>query len=222
MERQNLKIREQRIHDAVIAAKELFLVRKIDAVKMVEIADRANIGVASLYRYFETKEAIAIAAAQLLWEEIKADCLPKLMSKEFANRSGIEQIQGILDVYTDLLQNHTAFLRFLSDFDSFCIKQSIPKEKLLTYENSMADFYAPYQRAVETGQTDGTVCLRSDPALLYLTVNHTMLALLKKITQGEILSVDCHSAEELEILKGIVLQYFQDSGVSIKKRRKSE
>jgi AcrR family transcriptional regulator len=194
---------------AVEAARDLFLERKLEEVKMTDIAARAGMGVASLYRYFETKETIVIAVATLLWQEIKAQYLPRLESEKFREQSGIAQIQGILAVYAQLLEEHRPFLRFLSDFDAFCIQSGIPKERLNDYETSINDFYRPYLAALEKGAEDGTVVVRTEPQLLYLTVNHAMLALLKKITAGEILRQDAHITQELEVMEQIILQYFQ-------------
>jgi AcrR family transcriptional regulator len=193
----------------VQAARDLFLERTIDQVKMTDIADRAGIGVASLYRYFETKEAIAIAVATLLWQEIKDCYLPGLESPCFRQKSGIDQIRGILDVYAQLLKSHRPFLRFLSDFDAFCLQSGIPKEALSDYERSINDFYRPYLAALERGKQDGTVAAQAEPELLYLTVNHVMLSLLKKITQGEILAQDAGIARELTMMQQIILRYFQ-------------
>jgi hypothetical protein len=51
--------------------------------------------------------------------------------------------------------------------------------------------------------------VRQEPEILYLTVNHTMMALLEKLAKGEILSSDRGSKQELETLKSIVLKFFE-------------
>jgi AcrR family transcriptional regulator len=203
------KRRDERKNQAVNAAKDLFLEQKIDTVKMTDIASRAGMGVASLYRYFETKETIAVAVATLLWSEIKERYLPGLESAKFREKSGIDQIRGILDIYSQLLARHTPFLRFLSDFDAYCIQNGITKDRLADYERSINDFYRPYLFALETGKRDGTVSIQAEPKLVYLTVNHTMLSLLKKISAGEILQQDADNVQELDVMKQIILRYFQ-------------
>jgi AcrR family transcriptional regulator len=195
--------------EAVMAARELFLENKIETVKMTDIAQRAQLGVASLYRYFETKEAIAIEVAILLWQEIKGCYMPELLSDKFLAKSGIEQVKGILDIYPDMLANHREFLLFVSDFDSFCLKEKIAQDKLQRYEEVIQDFRKPYLAAIKKGKADGTVEVRQEPEILYLTVNHTMMALLEKLAKGEILSSDRGSKQELETLKSIVLKFFE-------------
>lgn len=201
--------KERRMMEAVMAARELFLENKIETVKMTDIAQRAQLGVASLYRYFETKEAIAIEVAILLWQEIKGCYMPELLSDKFLAKSGIEQVKGILDIYPDMLANHREFLLFVSDFDSFCLKEKIAQDKLQRYEEVIQDFRKPYLAAIKKGKADGTVEVRQEPEILYLTVNHTMMALLEKLAKGEILSSDRGSKQELETLKSIVLKFFE-------------
>jgi AcrR family transcriptional regulator len=185
------------------------LEQKLETVKMTDIADRAGIGVASLYRYFDTKETIVIAAATLLWREIKEQYLPGLESEKFRQQSGIQQIRGILELYSQLLTRHQPFLRFLSEFDAYCIQNRVPKVRLADYERSINDFYRPYLTALKQGKIDGTVAVQAEPRLVYLTVNHTMLSLLKKITAGEILLQDADNAKELDIMNQIILRYFE-------------
>ena len=48
-------------------ALSLFLSKGIQEVKMTDIAEKADIGVATLYRLFSVKKSILIDSAILLW-----------------------------------------------------------------------------------------------------------------------------------------------------------
>ena len=52
-----------RIERILLSAFSLFSHNGFDAIAMTDIAKEAEIGVASLYRYFETKDEIAIKTA---------------------------------------------------------------------------------------------------------------------------------------------------------------
>ena len=56
-----------KIERVLDAAFELFSTRGIDSVAMTDIANKSKIGVASLYRYFETKEILAVKTATQAW-----------------------------------------------------------------------------------------------------------------------------------------------------------
>lgn len=196
---------------AAKTAKELFVKRGIDNVKMLDVAKESGLGVASLYRAFGTKDALVIDSASLFWKEIKAEYLPRLDTPSFKKKSGIEQIGVILDIYSELLQYHEDFLRFLGDFDSYCIRHSVPSDMLYDYEKAMSDFYAPYLCAVEKGSADGTVYVGFDPYALYLTLNHTLISFLQKVVRGKVVSRDVRFSEEFSILKSIIYNYFKTS-----------
>ena len=54
-------IKNERIALAVDTAAELYLTVGIGNAKMTDIAEKAQIGVASLYRYFGTKQLCIVA-----------------------------------------------------------------------------------------------------------------------------------------------------------------
>ena len=56
-----------RIERILLAAFSLFSHNGFDAIAMTDIAKDAEIGVASLYRYFATKDEIAIRTAMWAW-----------------------------------------------------------------------------------------------------------------------------------------------------------
>ena len=90
---------------------------------MTDIAKECDIGVASLYRYFSTKEAIAIEVGKLWWRQIKEFLKPRFEKREFLEKNGIGRIEAILDAYSELFEKQRDFLLFLDDFDAFCLKE---------------------------------------------------------------------------------------------------
>ena len=195
--------------EAVAAAKRLFTGHKIAEVKMTDIANECGLGVASLYRYFETKEKIVIEAGILFWQEMKDELFPLFHSSEYLSLCGIDRIGAILDIYVQLYREKRDFILFLDDFDSFCLAERVDKESLAGYQAQMADFYKPYSEALEIGRRDGTVRNVPDEHLTYLTVNHAMLALLRKMAQGEILRQDEGYDSEIALMREIILGYFR-------------
>ena len=61
------ELKTLRMNRILDASFELFAERGIDTIAMTDIAKKAEIGVASLYRYFETKEDLAIEVAIHAW-----------------------------------------------------------------------------------------------------------------------------------------------------------
>jgi AcrR family transcriptional regulator len=108
-------LREKKRLDAMqraqAAAIELFCRRGFDAVSMEEIAEHAEIGVATLYRYFGTKERL------IIWDTLDS-VIERLPPVAFSGKSPLAAIRDLvlaaLDAAaTDKLSNSGVNLRRL-------------------------------------------------------------------------------------------------------------
>lgn len=208
------KIRqEEKIDEAIAEAKALFLSQGVEKVTMNDIAQRANIGVASLYRYpaTATKTKILIAAGTSIWKDLFEEYGEFFESNAYRSSSGYERIKRMLSIYIDLYQNHRDFISFLTQFDAYCLVNEVSMENLAEYEKSVLGFYQYYEEACKRGVEDGTV--RNDFPIreTYFAVNHSMMSLVKKLSQGAILSGDVDlQMTELNLLIDIFLCYVKN------------
>lgn len=202
-------LRKTRENEAVFAAAQLFLSRGVEAVKMTDIAEAAEIGVASLYRYFGTKEAILIRAGILLWSDLRA-LFEEVVEDADSSRTGREQVAAMLGVYRTLCRDHKSFLLFLEDFDRFILASGVKKSELYEYERSIGDYYPLFEAAYRRGVADGSLRAGVDPALFYRTFTHGITALCQKLLRGEILAQDdFSSSEEVELYLDAALRYLE-------------
>ena len=77
-------------------AAALFLAHGIEDVKMTDIAAEAGVGVASLYRHFQTKERLAILAGSFLWKDLRVLFESELNPESLSPFTGMEQIERSL------------------------------------------------------------------------------------------------------------------------------
>ena len=197
---ENLKIR--RTESAVKAAAELFLQNGIESVKMTDIAEESGVGVATLYRYFGTKDKIVIDAMTYLWNEMGKLFSGVFESEVFLKQTGIKQIGDLLRMCLVLYEAHQDFLRVLGEFDLLILRENIPPEALTEYEKSIINFYPAFERAYQAGVADGTVRTLPDFRQFYLAYAHALIELGKKLVQREILLSDDFSngRQELSLL----------------------
>lgn len=192
-------LKSKRFEKAVEVSAQLFLKNGIEAVKMTDIADECGIGVATLYRYFGTKNGITIAAMTYMWNELNKMFSGIFESKVFLAQTGIKQVNDLMRMFAVLYQAHPAFMRLLAEFDLLLQSEDIPKKDLKDYERSIINFYPVFERAYMTGITDGTVREIPDVKLFYLSYAHTLMELSKKLIQGELLPGDDFSHAEQEL-----------------------
>ena len=98
-----------RIERILLSAFSLFSNTGIDAIAMTDIAKNAEIGVASLYRYFETKDEISIRTAIWAWENQIKVILPILNDSGYYDKNGLEQLEEIFELFCKLYQNEPDF-----------------------------------------------------------------------------------------------------------------
>ena len=92
--RQSLQRREK----ILTAAMELFQEKCLEDTSMEEIAKKAGVGAATVYRYFSGKIQLVIEAAELYWNQISEKYLKEL-EKEGMGENGYEQLQKIFDIF---------------------------------------------------------------------------------------------------------------------------
>ena len=182
--------REKRMEEAVYVAAELFLKDGIESVKMTDVADAAAMGVASLYRYFGSKNVLVIRAGALLWRDVRTLYKPRLDSAGMAALTGLDQIRLMFSLAEELYRDHRAFISFVGELDEFLKDEELPPVELVRYQDSLLDYYAVFRAAFEKGVADGSVRPEVDPELFFRTVSHSAMALELKLIRGALLPDD--------------------------------
>ena len=197
------ELKNARIERIFLSAFNLFSRTGIDAIAMTDIAKNAEIGVASLYRYFETKDEIAIRTAMWAWENNKKIILPVLEDTGFYEKKGIEQLEEIIDLLIKLYQNEPDFFRYIYFFDAYVVCQKINSERLIPYQNVIESVQKIIAEAIHKGLEDGSISSRYNDSEneLYYSIMHTVFAAIQKLSlSGKMLKMD-EDNDEIQQLK---------------------
>lgn len=178
------ELKENRINRILAASFELFSNSGIDTIVMTDIAKKAEIGVASLYRYFETKEEIAIRTVIWAWNQQKEKMMPEISSEEFNKSSGIDQLRKILEQFVTLYENQTPFLRFIYFFDSYAVRQQIKQERLKDYESIIGSVQDIVKEAIIKGLEDKSINekYKGSEDILYFSMMHSLFSTAQKMS----------------------------------------
>ncbi len=204
------ELKNSRMNRILETAFNLFSVNGIDNVAMTDIAKKAEIGVASLYRYYETKDEIAIRTVIWAWEKQKEKIMPNLSSKTYENLCGLEQIRVILNEFTSMFENEQDFLRFIYFFDSYAVRTNIPKERLSDYENQISFVQSVVNSAISKGLQDNTIdkSYKEYKNSLYFSIMHSFFSTCQKLSlSGNMLKIDetVGGKVQLELLSKIII-----------------
>ena len=204
------KKKSVRIERILDVAFELFSTRGIEPVTMNDIAQKAKIGVASLYRYFETKEILVVRTATHIWSKRMEEVLPTLVKPKYTNADGYSQLEVIFSLFVKLYEKQMPFFRFIYLFDAYAVKEKIPKDKMSNYEAVILLVKQIISVAIQKGIEDGTINEKYAKAgdFLYFTLIHTFFSTAQKLSlSGNLLDMDSqmNGVKQLTLLSEILL-----------------
>ena len=179
-------IKNERIALAVDTAAQLYLNIGISNAKMTDIAEKAQIGVASLYRYFGTKQLFTVKVGAYIWKTTMMKLEPLYTSAEYRTKTGYEQVAALLNIYHILLQEHRPFLRFLSEFDVFVIREHLGIGQLTEYESCSMNMLPVMTEAMKKGVEDGTIRPDVDANVFYDAITDSLLSMCEKFVWGNV------------------------------------
>lgn len=175
----------------IAAAMELFCDQGIEQTSVEEVAERAGVGAATIYRYYETKSGLAVEAGVAYWKKIEQEYLNVDDAAGYADMTGKEQLQYILDALVRIFEHETAFLKYLQEFDVFLFQNRVDKEKLTEYEACIMNLKPRVTDALEKGLNDGTLSFDWTPEEVCYSLAHTSFGLMKRLAwNGTMLNLD--------------------------------
>lgn len=152
--------------------------------------DQSQIGVASLYRYFGTKQLFTVKVGAYIWQMTLKKLEPLHIGPQYEILSGLEQVKMLLHIFHIFMEEHKPFLRFLSEFDNFVVREHLGVEHLQEYERCALNILPVMIRAIEKGVTDGTVRPGIDSTMFYYTVTDCLLSMCQKFAWGNVPNSD--------------------------------
>ena len=195
-----MTIADAKTNFIVDEALSLFFERSISDVTVRDIAVRAGVGEATIYRYFSTKQNLVCAAAAKLERQI----FENYCELSYAD-SGWEKLALFYKSYAEIFRSHREFFKFINEFDAFMIGEG--KTDVSEYASGLDLFKSLCLNAYELGVKDGSIAPVSDWQTFYYATTHALLELCKKLSSPDIVRQDSgtNKEEEIAALTDIIL-----------------
>ena len=199
----------------VSCAAELFLERGIANVKMTDIAEASDVGVATIYRHFSTKVTIAVETAILMWQRFNKDIHDLVESDEFLVMDGADRLEALFAAYCSTYVYHADFVHFLEEFDHLIQAENPDPNRLVAYGQTVDSFYFIFEDAYLMGRADGSVSREVDFPVFYRAVAHALMGVAGKLLRGEVIPSDDFSTSigtaELECIVDMAIRSLKAS-----------
>ncbi len=173
-------------------ALTLFLERPISEVTIHDVAVRAGVGDATIYRYFSTKLNLVCSVAAKLEKQIfetyfNLDCAA----------NGFNKLTLFYGTYLKIFSSHREFFKLINEFDAFMLGEG--KTDSNEYASGLDMFKALCSEAYAQGLSDGSITPVSDWDTFYYATTHALLELCKKLSAADIVRQDFSAKKEEEI-----------------------
>lgn len=169
-----MSLKETKINFIVDIATDLFMCRSVNEVTIRDIAISAQVGEATIYRYFGNKQNLVMQAAMKL-QNIVSEGFFRLEK----GKNGYEKLALFYESYYDIYKKHPDFYKFLNEFDAYiAVEQS---EDMNPYESAIDQYKNFYMEAYQLGLKDGSIKKQKDIEMFYFSTTHALLELCKKL-----------------------------------------
>ena len=182
-------------------ATDLFIARSIQEVTIKDIAVSAQVGEATIYRYFGKKQSLVVRSAMKLQQFVNAEYF-----KLDEGKTGLEKIEIFYKSYLDIFVHHPEFFKFINEFDAFMGDDDT--NAIDPYEAVVGQYEKVYMKAYEEGLKDGSIASQKDIKIFYFTTTHALLDFCSKLSMRKaVLNQDkvLDKAAQIECLIDIAL-----------------
>ena len=170
--REREKLRQR--HDMLTAALALFSEKGYHNVSMLEIAQKAEFAIGTLYKFFQNKEDL-YKSIVLEHSEIFTEVLLSVME---APGDGVARLRGFIRAKAEICNNNMAFVRlFLVEHTGpgYNVKTGLDEEGMrLGYNIILEKLASIFERGIKSGEFRNI----ADPFHLALALDSTINALL--------------------------------------------
>ena len=203
--------KQERRQHIIQIAKDLFLDQGVHNIQMQDVATAADVGIATLFRYFPKKELLIIAAANAITDEMAAD-VGQIVGQKM---TAYEKIEKILDYYINGTSDPQ--LRLAKFFESFDLYEKIAEE---APEQDAEYFFTRSKLAnvllalAEQGKQDGSLRPGVDLDVFILTMvqNFSLFTFKSSLAiHGPNLSALLSANRQLAMMKDVFLSYIKPS-----------
>lgn len=186
---------------------QLFSENTIEAITMADVAKAAGVGVATVYRYFNTKQTLVLAVSAWIWKQYLDEAL---RSVDTRNATAAERFEYYLDVFLSLYHSHKNVLRFNQFFNVYLGKEgAVSEEAAKPFAFLLEDVLLPrFEALLRSAEEDHSMRTDVPAKKILLTSLHLMLAAVTRYAVGLVYTDGCDPEQELAALKEMLMERY--------------
>lgn len=189
------------------AGLSLFSQKGIEGVSLQEIVNKTDVGIATMYNYYQNKENFVVAISADMWAGFLGHVLEKANLQQMSAMSLYDLTELYCDMIIDLYCSRPEILRFSSKYKTYICRQKISKESVQPHLNVLEPIEKIYHHVFEREKENGNILPDICEEALFRNTALTMLVMAERYAEGIVWiqgSQDGH-LEDLRHVKEMVL-----------------
>lgn len=193
------------------AGLKLFSERGIENVKLQEIADEANVGIATLYNYYQNKVNLVIAISAYMWKKVWDDNTNKKNKAVLDSYNAYQRIEGYFDLMIELYQEHPEILRFSGYYKTYINIEKVNTTEGNEHLNTLAPIRNIFHNLYEKAKVDKSIRTDIGEDEMFTTLALTMLGMAERYAMGIVWAGNDENdyTKELILLKDMMLSWLK-------------
>lgn len=180
-EKEREEIKDQRLNTILNAGMNLFLEEGLAEVHMKDVARKAGVSRATLYRYYPSKEDLALAIEHHLYRDVLVpEFSPGILS---FSGNGYEKIENYLLTFVGIIESHPELFKLSGAMDHYFNYRQKPEDtarkmKTIFKDDPTVEFL---KSALREGMDDGSLRSDMDERLTAYTIDQTIISLGQRV-----------------------------------------
>lgn len=202
-------MKQQKTETIIEAAIIIFSEKGFEKSTMQQISTEANIGIATLFRYYPKKEKLIVAVALSILdnyyyafesiEQTEATCLVK--------------IEKLFDFFaSQLYEENLKPTQLIESFESYAALSAIPLEDMEKYNEAHRKISTVFSNIIEQGKKDGSIRKTIVPKETLTSIINAYALFSRKLSLFQsvpLFETDIEPNRQLAVIKQIFMDYLR-------------
>lgn len=204
---------ERRKKHLLAAGFDLFSRHGIEAVSLQMVAEAADVGVATLYKYYQNKLNLVVAISASVWETVWKEDAQAVGLEALESRNAYQLVEFYCDSIIRLYEERPQVLRFSANYKNFICREGVSEEQLAVQLDALKPIGLLFHRKYEAAKADGSIRTDLPEQELFTTLTLTMLGMAERYAQGLVWANNRTGSysKELSHVKEMLLAWVRDT-----------
>jgi len=204
---------ERRKNQLLEAGFDLFSKYGIETVSLQKVAEKADVGIATLYNYYKNKITLVVAISAKIWSSVWEKTLSEVGMDYLQNLNSYQMIEFYCDAIIKIYKEKPEVLCFSSNYKTYICREGVTMEGVKEQLEVLNPLAVLFNQKFEEAKVNG--CIRTDmcDSEIFSMFSLTMLGMAERYAQGIVWTgkEDKNYTNELYHIKDMILCWVKEN-----------